>query len=281
MGGRRREWTQAKFEQYIQEGRGQGTREHYKPWITIHDFSSNGWSKRTSGWKTNRLHHFLSSLELKLFFLLEWSDIVIDVREQFPLLDLDLAEEIAAEAGIRYPKDPKSGAPYVLTTDFMLTLDREGQKVDVARTVKPAKELDKTRVIEKLELERRYWAVKGISWGIVTEKQIPTILASNIDWVYSAYRLEATVELTIAELRDIAKILKHRLHQAHLSINRITANLDAEMNLEPGISLYLFRHLVARKEIEIDMRETKISVCPSARAIKHIIMNPINERISV
>ncbi|WP_375495497.1 hypothetical protein [uncultured Nostoc sp.] len=31
----RQEWTQAKFERYIKEGRGQGSGEKYKPWITF------------------------------------------------------------------------------------------------------------------------------------------------------------------------------------------------------------------------------------------------------
>jgi hypothetical protein len=40
---------------------------------------------RVQGWKTNRVHHFISNNELLYFFLLEWSDIVTDIREQYPL----------------------------------------------------------------------------------------------------------------------------------------------------------------------------------------------------
>ncbi len=29
------DWTQAKFERYIKEGRGQGQINNYKPWINI------------------------------------------------------------------------------------------------------------------------------------------------------------------------------------------------------------------------------------------------------
>jgi hypothetical protein len=67
----------------------------YKPWITIQDFPSRGRVSRSPGWKSDRVHHFMSDGELRFFYLLEWSTEVQDIREQYPLLDLDLAMEIA------------------------------------------------------------------------------------------------------------------------------------------------------------------------------------------
>ena len=40
MGRGRREWTQAKYERYLREGRGQGRGINYHPWMTIQDFPS-------------------------------------------------------------------------------------------------------------------------------------------------------------------------------------------------------------------------------------------------
>ena len=34
---------------------------------------------------------------MRYFYLFEWSDLVIDVREQYPLLDIDLATRIAED----------------------------------------------------------------------------------------------------------------------------------------------------------------------------------------
>lgn len=270
MSRRRGEWTQAKFERYIKEGRGQGSRELYKPWITVQDFPSKGRSSRSPGWKTNRVHHFFSDHETRLFYLYEWSDTITDIKEQFPLLDIDLTMKIADVMGIKYPTDPQSGTPYVLTTDFMLSVNRNGKKVEIARTVKPSTELSKKRVAEKLELERRYYAAKGIDWGIVTEKEIPKVLAGNIEWIHSAYRLEMNIEMDIAELDSLAKILKSKLQENNDTINKVTAALDREMNLESGTSLYVFRHLLAKKEILMDM-QMKISACSSVKAIKGIV----------
>ena len=143
MGRRRREWTQAKYERYLCEGRGQGRGIKYHPWLTIQDFPSKGRSSRTPGWKTNRVHHFLSDHEKRYFYLLEWLDFVIDIREQYPLLNLHLAIDIAKEMGIKYPTDYQSGTPHILTTDFLITINHDGQTIEIARTIKPSRDLEK------------------------------------------------------------------------------------------------------------------------------------------
>ncbi len=74
-----------RIEKYIREGRGHGEGGDYKPWLTIQNLSSNGNETRPKGWKTKRQHEFLSNLERDYFFILEWADNIIDIREQFPL----------------------------------------------------------------------------------------------------------------------------------------------------------------------------------------------------
>ena len=270
MGRGRREWTQATFFRYIKEGRGEGSGKDYKPWHRVREVPSIGRSSRPPGWKTNREHHLFSDHEKRLFYLFEWSDTVIDIREQYPLLDLDLAMSIASEMGMKYPRDSKSDTPYILTTDFMLTVKQNGEILNIARTVKMTKDLEKKSVAEKFELERRYYIAKAIDWGIVTEKEIPRLLAENVDWIHSAYWLEATPEMDVAELHSLASLLKLKLQESNTSINQVTTALDREMNIESGTSLYLFKHLLARKEILMDMLDTKVSSCPSTKTIKRI-----------
>ncbi len=97
---------------------------------------------------------------------------------------------IAEEIGINYPKDPQSNTPRVLTTDFMLSVKQGKTIVQKARTFKLPKDLGSKSVAEKFELEKRYYAAKGIDWGIITEKEVPKQLAENVEWVHTAYKLE-------------------------------------------------------------------------------------------
>ena len=271
MARSRYDWTQAKFERYIREGRGKGRGKDYKPWITIQDFPSVGRASRSPGWKSDRIHHLMSDWESRLFYIFEWCKEVEDIREQYPLLDLDLAMEIAKEMGIEYPVDRKSKTPYVLTTDFMLTVKQGKKPTQIARTFKTTKDLGKKRTIEKLELERRYWQRHNIDWAIVTEQEICKNFASNIQWVHSDYHWKLSEEQNNENCYYFSNILKEKLSSRKFKISTITTALDNDMGFELGTSLSLFKHLVARREIIVDMFQSKIADRLAANIIKEII----------
>lgn len=264
------DWTQSKFDKFIKEGRGQGHGKNYKPWITTQEVPSTGRRSRIAGWKSERLHHVLSDREANYLYILDWADDVIDIREQFPLIDLEAAQIFASYMGVKYPTVNKTNVPYVLSTDFLITVNRNGQTQDIARTIKYAKDLDRRSVIEKFEIERRYWAAKGIDWGIVTENEMPKVLVANLQHYHPDYQLEPTKNIELPQLLWIADLLKERLHLSKQSVLKITNSLDAEMQIEGGICLRVFRHLVARKEILLDLTQ-KIDLNKSAQSLVTIV----------
>ena len=58
--------------------------------------------------------YFLSKLEYGAFYHFDWSDDVIDIKEQYPLLPMQVLQNIALEAGIDYPSF--NDEPIVMTT---------------------------------------------------------------------------------------------------------------------------------------------------------------------
>ena len=135
MAKRKRSITQKVKDRRKKEGRGLGTGKDYKPELRIQDVSSIGLATRVLGWKTGRIHHFMSKLELRFFYSLEWPCWVVDIREQFPL-DPEETLAIANELGIRQPRDPKTRETVVMTTDFVVN-ERNGIQEDIrAYTVK-------------------------------------------------------------------------------------------------------------------------------------------------
>lgn len=266
-------WNEEKYNKRIKEGRGQGTGNEYKPWITVHDFPSDGFVSRSPGWKSNRVYHFMSTNELRYFYILEWSAIVTDIREQFPL-ELTDALSIAEKLGIKHPVDNVSSFPRILTTDFMITAKIDGKEVYLARTIKPAKEIESMRTLEKFEIERVYWLQKGIDWKLVTDNDISKTFANNVEWVHTEYRLESMENLTVSYQLDICEALKDKLVKHDCAINRITSSLDKEFNVERGTSLGLFKHLLARKIVVMDM-EKKLNGGSSTREIIDVINKDI------
>jgi hypothetical protein len=253
MAKKRYSWDERKIQKYIKDGRGIGTGKHYKPWLEIHDVPSQGRSSRIHGWKTDRLHHFLSDNERSFFYLLEWADNVIDIREQYPLLEREMVQQIATDAGIEHPKDIETQTPLVITTDFVISVVVKNKLFDFARTIKPSKELDNNRTIEKFEIERRYWMVKGVDWGIVTEKELPKNFISNIESIHKTYWLEDESDIHKNHLAYIVDRLKSLVRQHNLSLTQISSMLDDEINVPRGTSLKVLKYLIARKEIIVDL----------------------------
>ncbi|PYF02654.1 TnsA endonuclease N-terminal domain-containing protein [Ureibacillus chungkukjangi] len=252
MAKRKTGLTEKKIAEMEKEGRGQGSGENYKPWINIQDFPSNGLVTRSKGWKTNRIHHFLSKLERDYFYTLEWNPSVVDVREQFPLTREDTLF-IADNKGINHPTDPKSQIPIVMTTDFLITLSNANDTTHVARTVKPSKELENERTIEKFEIERTYWEQQNIDWGIITEKELPKNMIENVEWLHSSYFEIENLPYSI--LRNYAEQMKNFIRKYNISIIELVTEFDQRYQLENGTGLEILKHLIAHQELEVDINQ--------------------------
>lgn len=246
----------SEIEKWIKEGRGSGIGINYKPWLKIQDVSSLGRSTRLKGIKTGRQHEFLSDLERNYFYLTEHSDFVFDIREQFPLLPLEETIVIADELGIKHSTDPKTGEPIVMTTDFLLTVDKGQGVFEVARTIKMKDELLKERVLEKFEIEREYWQRRDVDWGIVTEEEIHKVMARNISYIHDYYNIrdyDVFQKMSSQLIEDLSLSLMQRLLNGSCSVRIITSEFDSDTHLPFGSGVTLFYHLLAQKIIVIDM----------------------------
>lgn len=254
MAKRKRENNEKQNEKRNKEGRGQGRLDQYKPWLKIQDVGSIGLSTRVKGWKTNRIHHFLSKLELSCFYLFEWSENISDIREQFPL-DLDETKAIAQELGINHPADPKTKEPIVMTTDFLITIKSQINAIDVARTVKYSKDLNNKRTLEKFEMERVYWHNREIDWSIITEREINSTIVENIKIFYSHRNLQDfSMEITPQFVEQFFELTKQFLSKNPL-LQEIIRNCSSSLNLPHEISLAIFYHLAANHRINIDITQ--------------------------
>jgi hypothetical protein len=254
MAKRKRLTTHAVIEKRIEEGRGQGSGLNYKPWLTIQDVSSTGTCKRIKGLTTGRRHELLSQHEVRYFYILDWSPIVEDIREQYPLLPLSETLEIAEQLDIRHPTDPKTQEPIVMTTDFNIAIRQSMGVSYQARTIKPSEALENERTIEKFEIERQYWLKRNISWGIVTEHEIPLVVAKNIDWISNHFD-EDKLALSEREILQAKKLLIGWITQRDDPLTKIADDCDDKLGLQPGDSLSVVRHMLARRELLVDLNQ--------------------------
>jgi len=122
-----------------------------------------------------------------------------------------------------------------------------------ARTIKMTSELSNVRILEKLEIERRYWQEKGVNWKIVTEREISFQKAKNIEWLFTSY-----LEEDIANIPYIAQAEKRLLcllHEGEHSIIGATQSVEREHLLCAGTGIQIFKQLVLSKKVFINLNE--------------------------
>lgn len=151
------------------------------------------------GLKTGRVHHYLSDLEYACHLLAEFRSDVCDIREQCALLPWKETQQIAEGLKIRHPIYLGSKTPVVMTSDLLLTSEKEEGKSYEVICVKPSsattmpretdlppsefkkKSREVRRTLEKLLIEKTYWDLRGVPWYLVTDQDIPHIRVQNLD----------------------------------------------------------------------------------------------------
>ena len=133
-----------------------------------------------------------------------------------------------------------------MTTDFLLTLRIDNGLVYKARTIKPSSKLNEERIIMKFEIERIYWERQGVDWGIVTEKEMPSPIVDNIKYLRNSYLID--------EKLNIKDFLEEWIYFNGELIQNLKY-FDEKYNNNPGTGISIYRHLLARKVLLVDMNK--------------------------
>jgi hypothetical protein len=243
------------IERHIANGFGAGAGADYVPWLRVQDVPSMGRSWKIQGVKVDRIHHLLSDLERAYFLLCEFSENVVDIREQYPLLPLDSTQAVARAIGVRYPKYKATSVPLVTTTDFLLTVKQpSGDLKSVARTIKYQQDLrgkDGARTLEKLEVERRFWISQGVDWSIVTEELFTPDLILNLAFLRKYAKLpralmDVSLHLEFIEILESIKVCP-------LSTSESLRRIGNRLSIPYSEARDIFFNLIWRKIIRVDL----------------------------
>jgi hypothetical protein len=227
------------------DGFGQGDGKTYRPWLTASDVPSIGVTTVFKGRKTNREHTAFSNLERATIMVAQWSDHVLDIREQFPLWPLDETLAIAETLGVEHPST-RDGSRVVMTTDVLLTVEG-GPSTFEPITVKPSSELGNKRVLEKLEIERVYWSNRDSTMRIVTEKELPESLVSNLRWMDEYYDITPETIVPSEIPQHVDHLFSCIINEPLTSLRNICSREDGRVGYPSGTSLAVARHALARK----------------------------------
>jgi hypothetical protein len=262
-------FTEKAIERLIKNRRGQGEGKYYTPFITVRDISSKGRSRRVAGLKIERTHHFFSDIEYDFFLALEWNPRVLDIREQFPLLNRDESTAIAKSIGVRHPCYRYTNVPIVVTVDFMVTVLGKAGPQQIAFDTKPWSKARDARTLEKLEIARRYLAARSVPHHLVLDSQLDRQLARNVEWVRGAEptRLEVFpyASFVVDVISALSRFLTRTIAYDERPLNKVCSQFDLERRLPDGTGLRFARVMLNRRLLEVDMSLKSVETTPLAR----------------
>lgn len=183
-----------------------------------------------------------------MFYLSEFSDSVIDIREQFPLLPLNYTQKIAKVIGVEHPSHPKSGEPIVITTDFLLTISTESGIRYQAISVKPKDEVNHQRVLEKIDIERVCWELLNVPFRFFVGNERTRTQSKNIDWATAPFRENST---PFSDEQVTAAL--HTIDTGQRFVEDICDLFTTSDITSHDESLTLLRYLIASKLIDVDL----------------------------
>jgi hypothetical protein len=246
---------------YIKNRLWEKNHSEYVPFLNVRSVPTKGKSNRIMGWKTGREHHFLSKLEYAAFYHFDYSDEVLDIKEQYPLFPIEFLQNIAIEAGIEYPKF--NNKPIVMTTDFFITAKRNNKFIYYARTVKLSSDLSDERIIEKFEIERRFFNSKGIDWGIITEKELSNVFTNNMDILHSNMLTSNKSPLETQYLVTIYKQLAEYIEKTtykNMPIAYSLTRLSKDLNITFSNINRIFFKAIADKLLVLDIYNKPLDI---------------------
>jgi hypothetical protein len=211
----------------------------------------------------------MSDIETGFLRSLQWDLSVTAIYDQVALADFNNCSvrdtvAIARSLGIVHPVHSKDRTPMVMTTDFVAKYEAKGGPEFRAYAIKPTSAFvadntwsgissaTRTRTIEKLEIERRYWKRKGVKWTLITDEKVCQISHRNIELFLGAQE-PLCVSLTPNWEQDFIKFARRMGPDTTLSDWRSIKKLKPSWLVEPADVNECFRWLCGQRKINFDL----------------------------
>lgn len=233
----------------VRRGRGIGMGSEYVPWLRHRDVPSKGTTSTIRGIKVERPHHLLSGLEASYFYLIERMPSVVDIREQWPILDLAKTFRICAELGVSHAY--KGDFPEPFSIDFLIT-ERDGEKLKYrAASIKSPCDAKDPKIRQRLAVEFEWCKENGIDWVLIDTSRFDQTLLETLRFIRSWFRFQFVPDDTVADHFANAFIIRHR---PSLLLKEILAECGKLMALSASQSQDLFCYCAWSSRIPVDIR---------------------------
>lgn len=281
----RRPVTPADVNRWFRDGYGQGAGTQYIPWTNERDTSSIGRCHVVKGVIVPRLYRLLSDLEYFVFLLLQFSNDVVDIREQFPLLPVRHAMGVAKELRWHYPRYRGTRTPAILSTDFLVTRLVDGTARLFAYAVKYSSALrpnerSTAKQVKRIAANQRrigyelaFWTSRGVPFEVITDEGIPRVLIDNLTWVLQGAALPEHLRVPDVHVEFLSGLA--RVDWRARPLRQVVDEAGAGLNLPRADLFQLLKSHLWRRTVRVPLAEEPIR--PYA-PVSHLSLAPPGEK---
>jgi len=232
----------------------------YRSYLTIRDVNKVGRRHWMFCPHQKRMVHLLSDGEQRAYTSLLWLSGRRDVREQYAL-DIDDTMNIADEIGFIHPRNYKNGEAHVMTTDFVVRY-RCAVLADVTAVAYTFKYWSQiytvdafgvrhrinARTWQKFDIERRYWAERGVEYRIITEQDCTKESYWNLKFCEKSAYLNVEPDLFAAFVVTFYETWQLR---CNLTFNEICELTASRCNSSYEVAVSYFKYAVLYSHLKL------------------------------
>jgi hypothetical protein len=244
----------SEIEKKIKLGHGQNEGQNYLSWIFVHRETAWGLNNRPCGLTIQREYQLRNNQEYYYFRILDLCPTIVDIREHYPITEIDETLEIANRLGIKHPTKPVSNQPEVLTIEYFITIEEGLRRRYEAHLFRNASELEKRSEIELIEIIYQFLQRRNIPLKIATGIDPRSPIIKNLELFQQHYSL-ANQNLSETDIWNVTNILTSGVVR-HQALRSLCSDCDTRLGLEPGKSLAVAYHLMARRYWKVDMTKS-------------------------
>lgn len=206
-------------------------RSTYRPVLEAGKDNTVGTAGTLVGRKCQRIHEYLSYLEICLHYLLECNPLVIDYREQYPFYHNEEMAKLIDRHGGRVPRSQ------VPSYDFVITYLMEPGGRDFyyqAISVKLAKEARTEKFARRRLREIEDCAIYGWNWRKFTEEDVNPVKVENCVHIVDATRhtdIYAQASNALDYATELLNLRRVKSFEAELQRMAVRAVCDVNQSL--------------------------------------------------
>ena len=248
----------------IKKGFGLGVGEYYLPWLRVRDVRSEGTSANIFGIKLRRRLHLLSGLESTYYGLVERESDVIDIREQFPILDLKSTLRLCAEHQIRHTQVGRFPEPF--TIDFLITRRTSAGLRYEARSIKTPEDAKNPAIQARLRIEYEWCLANGIPWALVSTEDFTKELASSLVFVraWFKHRYEPNLEQAMQFSEQFLSV-----YEPNRALKSLIVRAAKRLGQGEDLAQDVFRYCAWSSLIEVELRRKVLLNLPLVLMTPH------------